>query len=161
MINIPNLLTVLRLVFAPLIFYLILSSRQYLAFILFIVVVLSDAFDGYIARKYKQSSRIGKLLDPISDKLLYAFVLFGVLLRQDLFFWLWFFGIVFLIHIAGYIIVLKKKVKFPTMFGRICNLAEVMILAVMILYSNNIMLLLFSFFILVSALSYSYRLIKK
>ncbi|MBD3249250.1 hypothetical protein GF336_04360 [Candidatus Woesearchaeota archaeon] len=161
MVNIPNLLTALRIAFAPLVLYFILISRQYLASVLFVAIVLSDAFDGYIARKYNQGSRVGKILDPISDKLLYVFVLLGVLIREKYFLWLWFFGILSLMFIVGYTIILRKGIKFPTRLGRICNLAEVILLALMILSVNKVILVLFSSFILVSAFSYAYTLIKK
>tara|TARA_B100000886_G_scaffold243270_1_gene170869 strand:+ start:5717 stop:6199 length:483 start_codon:yes stop_codon:yes gene_type:complete len=48
------------------------------ALILFFVAGVSDYFDGYLARKYKLTSKVGEIIDPIADKILIVFVLFGL-----------------------------------------------------------------------------------
>ena len=73
--NLPNMITVARIVVCPAIFYLALSpgvASRYAAFALFLVAALSDVWDGYLARKYGWITDTGKLLDPIADKLLLA-----------------------------------------------------------------------------------------
>tara|TARA_A100001015_G_C14766773_1_gene623626 strand:- start:227 stop:706 length:480 start_codon:yes stop_codon:yes gene_type:complete len=56
-----------------------MSSDGYLiALILFFVASITDYFDGYLARKYNAVSQIGEILDPIADKILILFVLFGL-----------------------------------------------------------------------------------
>ena len=56
-----------------------MSSDGYLmAFILFFLAGITDYFDGYLARKYSAVSQLGEILDPIADKILILFVLFGL-----------------------------------------------------------------------------------
>ncbi|MEQ1946923.1 MAG: CDP-alcohol phosphatidyltransferase family protein [Bryobacteraceae bacterium] len=66
----PNLLTSLRLVAAPYVFYLMLKGRYSELIPLFIAIAITDALDGYLARLWNVPSRIGAFLDPIADKLL-------------------------------------------------------------------------------------------
>ena len=74
-----NLLTLSRIFLAAVIFLLLTRPEGYfLAFILFFVAGATDYFDGYLARKYALTSEIGEILDPIADKILIVFVLFGL-----------------------------------------------------------------------------------
>ena len=74
-----NLLTFSRILLAVVIFILLMSPDGYfLALILFFIAGITDYFDGYLARKYNSTSQIGEILDPIADKILIVFVLFGI-----------------------------------------------------------------------------------
>lgn len=74
-----NLLSLSRIFLAAIIFLLLMSSDGYLmAFILFFIAGITDYFDGYLARKYNAVSELGEVLDPIADKILIVFVLFGL-----------------------------------------------------------------------------------
>jgi CDP-diacylglycerol--glycerol-3-phosphate 3-phosphatidyltransferase len=67
------------MLFGALIFILLISPENYLlAFILFFIAGVTDYFDGYLARKYNSVSELGEILDPIADKILIVFVLFGL-----------------------------------------------------------------------------------
>ncbi len=71
--NLPNILTVLRILLIP--FFIIVFavpsvSRTDWAALIFILASATDWFDGYLARKYEQVTVSGKLLDPVADKLL-------------------------------------------------------------------------------------------
>ena len=70
--TLPNILTVGRLIAAPalpLAFVLLLRPwSDLLAFVLFVGAAVTDWFDGYLARKWKEVSRFGAMLDPIADK---------------------------------------------------------------------------------------------
>ncbi len=72
--NLPNSLTVTRIFLIPLLVVVLLTGRfadrELLGFIVFVIAALTDYFDGYLARKRKQVTTLGKLLDPIADKLL-------------------------------------------------------------------------------------------
>ena len=70
-------LTLSRLLFAPIIFIgLIVFNNFFLTFVLFLIVSITDYFDGWLARKYKLTSDFGAILDPIADKILVVSVLF-------------------------------------------------------------------------------------
>ena len=74
-----NLLTFSRILLGSFIFILLMSPNYYLlAFVLFLVAGITDYFDGYLARKYNSVSELGEVLDPIADKILIIFVLFGL-----------------------------------------------------------------------------------
>ena len=74
-----NFLTISRIFLAAIIFILLISPDGYLlALILFYLAGITDYFDGYLARKYNSVSQIGEVLDPIADKILILFLLFGI-----------------------------------------------------------------------------------
>ena len=66
---IPNVLTIFRLVLIPIILFFIYTGNFLLAFILFTISGITDVLDGFIARKFDLISNVGKLLDPLADKL--------------------------------------------------------------------------------------------
>ena len=79
--NLPNKLTVLRMLIVPVMVFCMLSNNvsvnpiwlittRWLALLLFIFASITDAFDGYYARKYNLVTNFGKLMDPLADKLL-------------------------------------------------------------------------------------------
>ena len=79
-----NLLTFSRIILAAVIFILLISPDGYfLALILFFIAGITDYFDGYLARKYNSTSQIGEILDPIADKILIVFVLFGIAINLN------------------------------------------------------------------------------
>jgi len=78
-VNLPNYLTVARIVIVPLLVVVLLTpvadqwfgiSGYALAIIIFLIASLTDILDGHLARRRNQVSNLGKLLDPIADKLL-------------------------------------------------------------------------------------------
>ncbi len=71
--SLPNILTYLRIVAVPAVvaaFYIEGDGGRWLAFGLFAAASITDYFDGYLARLWKQQSTLGRMLDPIADKLL-------------------------------------------------------------------------------------------
>lgn len=76
--NIPNLLTLLRIVLIPvfvLLFYLPLEWAREICALVFSVAAITDWFDGYLARRWGQVSPFGAFLDPVADKLMVAVAL--------------------------------------------------------------------------------------
>lgn len=67
--TIPNWLCFLRIALIPVFSYLFIKEYYIPAFIIMIIAALTDLFDGKIARKFNQVSNLGKMLDPIADKL--------------------------------------------------------------------------------------------
>ena len=68
--NLPNIITLGRLLAVPIIIWLILNNNMNKAFFIFIIGSISDAIDGSIARAMKKKTILGSYLDPIADKLL-------------------------------------------------------------------------------------------
>lgn len=76
--NIPNLLTIARIVMVPVlaaVFMIPGDVGRWLAFALFVAAAITDYLDGYLARLWSQQSDLGRLLDPIADKVLVAAVI--------------------------------------------------------------------------------------
>lgn len=86
--TIPNALSALRLVGVPLFLYWVLVTEQDgRAILLLMAAGASDYFDGKIARKYGQFSRLGQLLDPAADRLYIAATLLALVARDGLPLW--------------------------------------------------------------------------
>ena len=82
--NLPNALTIFRVILTPIFIYLLFNSSMYsnlYALTIFILASVTDAFDGYYARKYNIETEFGNFLDPLADKILVssAFISFYLL----------------------------------------------------------------------------------
>ncbi|MEP1932676.1 MAG: CDP-diacylglycerol--glycerol-3-phosphate 3-phosphatidyltransferase [Roseibium sp.] len=76
--SLPNILTYARIAAVPALaacFYFEGSTPRWIALAIFIVAAITDFFDGYLARAWQQQSALGRMLDPIADKLLVSVVL--------------------------------------------------------------------------------------
>lgn len=85
--NLPNKLSLLRIFMVPLFivaYFLPFSWGAYVAVAIFILAAFTDFLDGYIARKYNMVTDLGKLLDPIADKMLVCAALFVVVATNPL-----------------------------------------------------------------------------
>lgn len=101
--NLPNILTYGRIVAVPLVAGLLMwggDTARWAALAIYVVAAITDFFDGYLARKWGQQSALGKMLDPIADKVLVAVVL--LVLSAD--------GVLFGGHIWAAIIILAREV---------------------------------------------------
>ena len=76
--NVPNTLTLLRMLMIPLYLALFANGRKYPALIVFLAASLTDMLDGLIARKYHQITDLGKLMDPLADKLMILTAMFSM-----------------------------------------------------------------------------------
>jgi cardiolipin synthase len=68
--TIPNLITIVRLIIVPLVIVMIGQENWALAFLLFVAAGLSDAIDGFIARRFNMRSEFGAYMDALADKAL-------------------------------------------------------------------------------------------
>jgi len=85
-LNLPNLITIGRILVCPVLFLLIMAPSaplRFASFVLFLAAAFSDLWDGYLARKHGLVTDFGKLMDPLADKLLLVatFVPFFILSR--------------------------------------------------------------------------------
>jgi cardiolipin synthase len=84
-VNVPNLISLLRLAAVPLVVWLIANGHMNAAMWLFLAAGISDAIDGYLARIWRQRTRLGAYLDPLADKMLLVcvFVALGQVGKLD------------------------------------------------------------------------------
>lgn len=71
--TIPNILTLIRILLIPVfvvVFYLPINGAHFIAAIIFGIACVTDWWDGYLARRLKQTSKLGAFLDPVADKLI-------------------------------------------------------------------------------------------
>ena len=86
--TIPNVLSILRLASVPVFVWLFVSGHENAAVILYAAGAWTDFFDGFIARKFDQVSEIGKLLDPLADRILIIALVVALVAREALSLWL-------------------------------------------------------------------------
>lgn len=86
-VTIPNLLSVARLAILPVIYLDLVGGRLLRAFVLLAVFATTDWFDGYLARRLDQVTKLGTLLDPISDRVLFVVVGVGFVVADLLPLW--------------------------------------------------------------------------
>lgn len=89
--NIPNILTVIRLLLIPGFVYYFFSPMENgirIAIVIFTAAGLTDILDGFIARRYNLITRLGIVLDPLADKLMLLTVLISITLKNQIPFWI-------------------------------------------------------------------------
>ena len=69
-LNLPNFITLVRVILVPVVFWLLITGQTEVAFVLFIIAGISDAVDGYLAKAFGWQTELGAYLDPLADKLL-------------------------------------------------------------------------------------------
>ncbi|WP_243063779.1 CDP-diacylglycerol--glycerol-3-phosphate 3-phosphatidyltransferase [Humibacter sp. RRB41] len=91
--NLPNIITVVRIILAPVFFWLVLADAgadgalRWIAAALFIIAIATDGIDGAIARRRGMVTDLGKILDPIADKLLTSGALVCLSIMGELWWW--------------------------------------------------------------------------
>ena len=91
--NVANIITAVRILLAPLFIWMLLADAgelgllRYLAAALFIVAIATDSVDGILARRQNLVTNVGKLLDPIADKVLTGGALVALSLLGELWWW--------------------------------------------------------------------------
>ncbi|PTW90391.1 cardiolipin synthase [Microbacteriaceae bacterium MWH-Ta3] len=80
--TVPNVISFARLLSVPLFFWLLVSGQDSTALIVLVAATSSDFVDGFIARRFNQVTRLGALLDPISDRLFIAASVVALVIRD-------------------------------------------------------------------------------
>ena len=140
MLNIPNALTLLRLLLIPV--FLVASFRGMFlaAFILFVTAAVTDIFDGLIARRLNQRSRLGAILDPAADKTMMVFGYLYYTLASNVGLripaWLTFTVFIrdFLIALFAYLLYTRIRVKRfpPSVAGKVSTVLQAVTLGTVI-----------------------------
>lgn len=166
--KIPNLISIFRIVFVPIVFVLFNEIEQYRWHIISIIIIFSllDNLDGFVARKLNQITELGKVLDPLIDKIfiiVIAFQMFRTKLIPD-----WFMVLVvgrdILIMLAGLIFLQKiKKVPTSDIIGKLTVGVIGFIFIISLLNFQkleliyDILIILTSVLIFISLINYSYK----
>ena len=136
--NLPNFITIGRILLVPITVWLIISGDFALAFVAFVVAGISDGVDGFIARRFDQRSELGAYLDPIADKALLVSIYVSLGLLKFLPAWLVILVVTRDVLIVGAVIlawvVNKPMLVAPSMASKV-NTAGQIILAVVVLGS--------------------------
>lgn len=84
-INLPNLITIFRLILAPVAILVMLKQPDsyWIVGLILIIAGVSDVLDGHLARTYNQVSTLGTMLDPVADKLLMTGILVVFAIRKE------------------------------------------------------------------------------
>jgi cardiolipin synthase len=78
-LNVPNALTLVRFILIPIYLYIFLQGYTAIAFMILVVAAATDVLDGYLARRQKQTTELGSMLDPLADKTLMLIVVLSFL----------------------------------------------------------------------------------
>lgn len=80
--NIPNILSVIRILLVPVFVFVFFCVNEYIAMIIFLLAGATDVVDGYLARRNNWISNVGKILDPLADKLMQCTVLVSLYIKN-------------------------------------------------------------------------------
>jgi cardiolipin synthase len=87
-INLPNFITLGRIIAVPIVFWLLLTGQAQVAFFVFVAAGISDAVDGYLAKTFNWQTELGAYLDPLADKLLIVSIYIALGVRGEIPLWL-------------------------------------------------------------------------
>lgn len=146
-LNIPNMLSVIRILLIPvfIVFYMKADSQhyEYYAYAASALVAsgLSDLFDGVIARKFNQITELGKILDPIADKLTQLAVVICVAIKLNnpvLSLMLMGFVVKEILMLIGGFIILRKKIAMQASkwYGKVATAVFYVVMAAIALFES-------------------------
>ena len=87
-LNIPNLITLGRILLVPVVVWAIASGTMWIAFVLFVAAGVSDAVDGFLAKRFNMTTELGAYLDPLADKALIVSIYLTLGINGDIPRWL-------------------------------------------------------------------------
>jgi CDP-diacylglycerol--glycerol-3-phosphate 3-phosphatidyltransferase len=178
MINIriiPNIITISRIVLSFVFLLLAKIGLSTYAFIIFIIAIITDFLDGYLARKLNAVTTTGKILDPIADKLIIIFGFIIAYLHDIVPRWFVFLLITkeLVLIIGAIILISKNKTKHikSNIFGKLLMLTQSVYLIYVFFNSlilntysnkilNNTMLYILALLVVITLISYLYLFIK-
>ncbi|MBD3163631.1 CDP-diacylglycerol--glycerol-3-phosphate 3-phosphatidyltransferase [Candidatus Woesearchaeota archaeon] len=141
-LNLANSLTIARMLLAPVFSALIFMEMYISAFIVILIATLTDFLDGHIARIWKMQTRLGKMLDPLADKVIISFAIITLLVKLDFPLWA---GIPIILRdiilFSGGLVYLsknRKKVLKPNLLGKITTFFQMSAIVVYVVNINDI-----------------------
>lgn len=139
MVNLPTIITFSRILLIPIFIYVV-ETNKLLGVFIFVLASATDIFDGYIARKSKQVTKLGVLLDPIADKLLIISALIVLVDKGCVDAWVAIVIIAREFIVTGLrIVALSKDIVIPAeMGGKIKTVVQFISIFILLLYLLNI-----------------------
>jgi CDP-diacylglycerol--glycerol-3-phosphate 3-phosphatidyltransferase len=138
--QLPNAITIVRILCAPVFLWMLLADGgadgplRWWAAVLFIVAIATDGIDGYLARKYEIVTDLGKLLDPIADKVLTGFAFIGLSILGELPWWITIVVLLREIGITVYrFVVVSDHVLAAAWMGKLKTVAQALALSLALL----------------------------
>ena len=115
---VPNILSIFRICLVPVfiaVYFIDDRDIKFYAILVYAIAGLSDFLDGYFARKYEAQSKLGKLLDPLGDKLMTFTAMICITISRPILFWavLVFFIKEVLMGIGGLVLYKAARVELP------------------------------------------------
>ena len=141
--NIPNILSVIRIILIPIFtIEFVYSNNYFVAGVILVVSGITDCLDGYIARRFNMITDIGKVLDPIADKLTQLMAVFCLAMEGHIAMWILFAFLAFkdIALVIGGIAIYKKKdvVVSSNRYGKIATIIFYIAVTLMVLFHSNI-----------------------
>jgi cardiolipin synthase (CMP-forming) len=132
---VPNLLSLSRLAAAPYLLWLLWNHSFHAALMVMFIAAWTDAFDGYLARRWNSSSRVGEVLDPIADKVLLTAAFLGLWLASAIPGWLTAIvlgrDLLILAAAGAALLVSKKPRRFPpSLWGKLSTIVQMSLVVI-------------------------------
>ena len=110
--HIPNILSVIRIMLVGVFIYTMFFVNAYVAMVVFLIAGATDVLDGFLARRYNWITNLGKILDPVADKLMQCTVLVSLYIKNIIPLW---FVIPFFIKeittlVTGFLVLRKRSI---------------------------------------------------
>ena len=145
-IFIPNLLSIIRIILVYPILYNIFLGNFIVSIIYFVIASVTDALDGFLARKMDWQTQLGKILDPVADKLLLSGTIFILWLNEYIPFYIFIIfisrDIAILIGAAIKMTLIESATPLPNFLGKFTTILQIVYIA--FIYLKEIMNIKFS-----------------
>jgi CDP-diacylglycerol--glycerol-3-phosphate 3-phosphatidyltransferase/cardiolipin synthase len=154
--NIPSILSIIRIIIAPVFLISFINSNIFLATTFFVFALITDVLDGYIARIYSLKSPLGAYLDVVADFILIMVVFVAFALKEIYPFWVL---IIFIAMFLQFILTSRKKIIIYDPVGKYYgSFLFSVILITLILDNGNLNYILLFLIVILSVISFISRL---
>jgi cardiolipin synthase (CMP-forming) len=119
-LNLPNLITIARILLVPVVVWAIASNEMQIAFVLFLLAGVSDAVDGFLAKRFHMTSELGAYLDPLADKVLIVSIYIALGITQAIPRWI-------VILVVSRDILIVGGIMFAAMLGKPMQVKPVLV----------------------------------
>jgi CDP-diacylglycerol--glycerol-3-phosphate 3-phosphatidyltransferase len=139
--NLPNKLTIARILLSPVFMVFFLVNNVYSRFfatIIFLFAALTDLYDGYIARKYGVVTGFGKFMDPLADKILVSTAFISFVALGYVKAWMILVMIVREFFITGLrsLAAYKGMVIMPTVLAQVKTFSQMLVISIILIFTN-------------------------